>query len=256
MKFAPAPGTKVLFSVWLTRARDFGQFAHYENYNPPGGFSLLKGTWGEHGHSWQNAGFDQTADDPVCCVNFEDAKAFCAWLTRKEAYLGRLPPGQIYRLPTDGEWSLAAGPSKYPWGDQFPPPPGAGNFGGEEAADADWPKAMGVIRGYNDGYARTSPVGKFQANPYGLFDMGGNLWEWCDDWYRKEMNSLETRRLIPDLDLDGDGKEFRVLRGASWGNVDRVRLATGFRRNDGPGRRSTSYGFRCVLAPLSNPVAK
>ena len=100
-----------------------------------------------------------------------------------------LPHGRVYRLPTDAEWSAGVGlqgeegtnPKEkagkiqlYPWGKEWPPPAGAGNYAGEEAKTGDWP-GWSVIEGYNDGYPRTSPVGSFPANANGLYDMGGNV---------------------------------------------------------------------------------
>ena len=253
MKFVPVPGTKVLFCVWLTRVRDFEQFANDSGHNPQDGFSLAKDGWKNRGNSWKNPGFAQTGDHPVSLVSFDDANKFCDWLTRKELGSGKLEAGQKYRLPTDAEWSQAVGPAKYPWGVDSPPPSGAGNYAGEEAKDADWPDNFPVIQGYNDGFARTSPVGSFKANSFGLFDMGGNLREWCDDWYRKDLNSEETRKNFPVLDHDEGGMKLRVLRGASWDGSGSASLASSFRGFGGPGFRYASDGFRCVVVRSSSP---
>jgi formylglycine-generating enzyme required for sulfatase activity len=92
-----------------------------------------------------------------------------------------------------------------------------------------WP----VIEGYDDGYATTSPVGNFAPNNYGLYDMGGNVWQWCEDWYDNDQNS-------------------RVLRGASWGNYDPARLLSSYRGRNAPGNRNLYIGFRCVLVSGSS----
>ena len=89
-----------------------------------------------------------------------------------------------------------------------------------------------VIAGYNDGFVNTSPVGSFAANRFGLFDLGGNAWQWCEDWF------------------DQDRKE-RVLRGASWHYHDRATLLSSNRGHNLPGDRYNGNGFRCVLAPVA-----
>ncbi len=94
----------------------------------------------------------------------------------------------------------------YPWGKEWPPTRKVGNYA-DEAYHAKFPVKKNEkenrmdndkwIEGYNDGYATTSPVGNFPANAYGLYDMGGNVWQWCEDWFDKDQKD-------------------RVLRGASW----------------------------------------
>jgi len=121
----------------------------------------------------------------------------------------------------------------YPWGTMWPPPPGAGNYCGVEAKIGNEPKGLIVIEGYNDGYPRTSPVESFPPNKYGLYDMGGNVWQCCEDWYNPE-------------------KVFRVLRGASWYDYDPERIFASFRRIHTPDRRGADAGFRCVLARESS----
>jgi formylglycine-generating enzyme required for sulfatase activity len=90
-----------------------------------------------------------------------------------------------------------------------------------------------VIEGYNDGYPRTSPVGSFEANQFGLFDMWGNAWQWCEDWFNAKM-------------------EFRVWRGASWYNSNPDNLRASFRSYYPPLNRNVTVGFRCVVAVKSS----
>jgi formylglycine-generating enzyme required for sulfatase activity len=205
----------------------------------------------QRGHSWENPGFQQTQDHPVVGVSWYDAKAFCEWLTVREHAAGRLPAGWEYRLPRDHEWSVAVGlkedakktPEKkdgedkkaYPWGEWpegKPPPEGAGNYAGAEADDGHWPADLDTIPGYNDGYARTAPVGSFKPNPDGIYDLGDNVWEWCEDKYRP-------------------GADSRVLRGASWFNGGRDYLLSSLRGHGRPACRYVYDGFRCVVGASS-----
>jgi hypothetical protein len=105
----------------------------------------------------------------------------------------------------------------------------AGNYAGSEARTASWPLGWRTIEGYRDKYPRTSPVGSFQANVYGIYDLGGNVWEWCQDWWNAK-------------------KQHRVLRGASWRNAVPDGMLSSFRDDNMPEFRNDLYGFRCVLS--------
>jgi len=135
-----------------------------------------------------------------------------------------------YRLPTDAEWSAAVGGDKYPWGSQWPPPTGAGNYFGQEVQLKKWR----MIENYFDGAPRTAEVGRYTANRLGLYDLGGNVSEWCDDYYRKEMNSAEVRKEFPVWENDGGGSASRVLRGGSWNCVRPSFLLSAFRFGGAP----------------------
>jgi hypothetical protein len=247
MKFVPVAGTQVLFSVWDTRVQDFETFVADTNYGASGGmWSLGKDGWEQRGATWREPGFSQGPTHPVVGVSWNDGKKFCEWLTGREQGSGMLPRGRVYRLPTDAEWSAGVGlqgeegnnpkekDSKiklYPWGKEWPPPKGAGNYAGEESKIGKEPSHWAVIKGYNDGYPRTSPVGSFAANANGLYDMGGNVWKWCEDWY------------------DATG---RVLRGASWYYSSRDGLLASCRGHYVPDSRNDYVGFRCVVAAESS----
>lgn len=249
MKFVPVPGTKVLFSIWETRVADFRQFvedkANNGGYHYQRGSKLYgwqNGSWIQpnRDYGWENPGFEQTAEHPVTCVSWEDAKTFCMWLTKKELGEGKIKPGQAYRLPMDEEWSYAVGlgglengntpadksrktKDVYPWGNQWPPPDGAGNFD-------DY--SIRKIPGYSDGFERTAPVGSFKPNQFGIFDLSGNVWEWCEDWYNSEQKD-------------------RVLRGGSWKNFDIDFLLSSTRNFSVPDDRLKNSGFRIVLVGAS-----
>jgi hypothetical protein len=180
----------------------------------------------EKGITPEKPSFEQGPTHPAVMVSWEDAHGFCAWLSKKE--------GRTYRLPTDAEWSLAVGPQEYPWGNAYPSPHGAGNYAA----------SLGV-----DSFANTSPVGTFPANQCGLYDMGGNVWQWCEDQYRASMNSADAIKAVPKLkgEKARDGTPFRVVRGASWFNNVEIYLRSTYRSYDHPTNRSDRIGFRCVL---------
>lgn len=225
MTFVPVEGTDVLFSIWETRVQDYAAYAQ-EN---PGADREWK--------NYEYAGHKQGPDHPVVKVSWEDAKAFCVWLSKKE--------GKTYRLPTDHEWSGAVGigdredakasPEEkddnmnriYPWESEWPPPSGSGNFSGAESASPY------KIEGYKDGHGLTAPVGSYRAAANGLYDLSGNVYEWCEDWYNND-------------------QKYRVGRGGSWGDGKEVSLRSSY-RGDGalPSIRSSGLGFRVVVAPGS-----
>ena len=127
----------------------------------------------------------------------------------------------------------------YPWDipqkrdPNWPPPSGAGNYCGEESRIGNEPEGWTVIEGYNDGYPRTSPVGSFEANLNGLYDMGGNVWQWCQDWYNAQAQN-------------------RVVRGASWSSSRPDALLASRRGFLFPDFRTADVGFRCVVAVTSS----
>lgn len=164
----PTDGKRVLFSIWETRVQDYEVFAK------------------DTKHEWSLPNFGQEATHPVVNMSWDDAQAFCTWLTERERKAGRIGADEHYRLPHDHEWSCAVGigdredamksPAQknnqirdlFPWGTAWPPPPGAGNFA-DESAKIPLNKAEGdYFAGYNDGYAWTAPVASFPANRFGI----------------------------------------------------------------------------------------
>ncbi|MCC6410159.1 MAG: formylglycine-generating enzyme family protein [Saprospiraceae bacterium] len=143
---------------------------------------------------------------PVLYVSWNDAVAYCAWLSQKT--------GQKHRLPTEAEWEYAAGNgskhTKYSWGNDKPSATLVGNLPDTSIALAFG--YNGIFPSYNDGFALTSPVGTFPANTFGLYDMSGNLMEWCSDWmdwdyYQK---SPSNNPAGPSYGND------KITRGGSW----------------------------------------
>jgi len=252
MEFVPVPGTKILCARRETRVADFGRFVEsdptyrYEEGEKP--HVLSKTGWiQEEGpdRSWVRPGFPQSDQSPVVCVSWEDANAFCAWLSRQE--------NRTYRLPTDAEWSVAAGTARFPWGEEWPPRPGAANLAGIEAADEDWPNTFPTIPDYHDNDPRTSPTGRYPANLLGIHDLGGNVREWCQDRYGIELNPPDLRPFAtPGTDLP-----VRTVRGGSWAESPEWLLRADFRAPLPPETRLSRVGFRCVLeedpAPTGRP---
>ena len=183
-------------------------------------------------YSWRNAGFEQTDEHPVVNVSWNDAVAFCKWLSKKE--------GKSYRLPTEAEWEYAcrAGTTtRYYSGDDPETLAKVGNVA-DASAKTKFPDWKYTIKA-NDGYVFTAPVGKFKPNAFGLYDMHGNAWQWCADWYGAEYYAK-----CPADDPTGpDAGDVRVLRGGSWFSRplnSRSAERNGFR----PGRRGDLTGFR------------
>ena len=166
---------------------------------------------------------------PVEDVSSEDAAAFCRKLTELASLAGRAKTFQC-RLPTEAEWEYAcrAGTTT-----QF-------SFG-------DSPSDLGDYAWYgkNSGM-QTHPVGQKQPNPWGLYDMHGNVWEWCQDWYGPYPKG-------PLTDPTGPASgEYRGLRGGSWFFSAPATLSSSFRNNNPPGLRNNFNGFRCVLGVVGS----
>jgi formylglycine-generating enzyme required for sulfatase activity len=190
------------------------------------------------GASWRKPGFAQGEAHPVVHVSWHDAVAFCAWLGRKDR--------ATYRLPTEAEWEYAcrAGSSTRYWsGDAEGSLRGVANcydrsLKGKVAALAPW------CCPWDDGHPFTSPVGRFRANPWGLYDMHGNVYQWCSDWYADDYPN--GPRTDPTGPPSGTQK---VIRGGSWVNSTR-NLRAAHRFGCDPRKApSDNIGFRIVRVP-------
>jgi hypothetical protein len=225
--FRVVPGLNVLVADIDTRVSDFSAFCDATGYNAIGGMNVIvPGTidsWQKPPDAtWKNPGFIQTDDCPVTGVNWNDAQAFCDWLTKKERSMGLLTSKQVYRLPTNAEWSTAAESTVYPWGNDWPPFPKAGDYAGSEI------NTDRFIKGFYDGYPRTSPVGSFRSNDYALLDMGGDVWQWTMDW-------------------SDDQHTMKTMRGGSWDVSDPQLARSSYTMMADPGQRINDVGFRVVL---------
>jgi formylglycine-generating enzyme required for sulfatase activity len=157
-------------------------------------------------YSWRNPGFKQGEDHPVVNVTWNDAVAMSQWLSEKE--------GKIYRLPTEAEWEYAARAgtrTRYHSGND---PQSLLKVANIFAADTKmkWPQWKDYALAEGDGFEFTAPVGSFAPNVLGLYDMHGNVWEWCADWYGDNYYAES-----PDHDPPGPASgKVRVRRGGSW----------------------------------------
>lgn len=233
----------------------FNPVKHKKNWN--------KNTW-EHffqadkTKSWKSPGFEQSDHHPVVGVSWNDAKEFCKWLSKKE--------GKKYRLPTEAEWEYVckAGTSTF-----F-------SFGNKirnvihikaNIANVELEKLYPdmVLRQWlldlnidkADKFPYTAPVGSFPSNPWGVNDMHGNVWEWCEDYYNQftyKKNSITKKKNSKALNIiedpinkerENDFAEHRITRGGSWysGPMSARSSSRGF--YDAP--EAASYlGFRVV----------
>ncbi len=161
---------------------------------------------------------------PAANMTFEEANQYAAWLSNST--------GKSYRLPSEAEWEYAArgvtsvdAPyTEYWWGDQAP----ACNIGARDGANTG-----------DCGFGRAQPVGSYQANPFGLFDVAGNVWEWTQDCFRPVLDGQPANA---GPVLTGDCSQ-RVVRGGSW--VARSDISRAADRSHA-GDRDTAVGFRVV----------
>ncbi len=183
------------------------------------------------GSSWRNPGWQISDDQPVVMVSYNDAVAFVEWLTAKE----KLP----YKLPTEAQWEYASRggipAAQFPWGDELPDGKRA-NYA-DKNTDYEWRD-----RNSDDGYKYVSPVGSYEANGYGLYDMAGNALEWCRDYY-----SEDYYKFTPDIDPEGPGHgEYRVMKGGEW-TFGPVNLRNAFRGWSRPDLAVFNGGFRVAI---------
>lgn len=199
--------------------------------------------WGyqeRSGKGWRDPGFRQGDDDPVVCVNWDDAKAYLAWLSGKS--------GRNYRLPSEAEWEYAARAgsdgARY-WGDIPEVACGFANVADITAAGAlNW--TLSTVRTFlcSDNHVNTAPVGRFRANRFGLHDMLGNVYEWIEDcWNDNYQGAPADGRPW----LTGDCAR-RPARGGSWISIQ-WNVRAGGRAWLVGGYRGVSTGFRVARDP-------
>jgi serine/threonine protein kinase/formylglycine-generating enzyme required for sulfatase activity len=230
MRFVPVYDD-LLVSAWETRVSDYDTYVKEAKVKP-----------------LESPEFTQKKDHPVVLVSRDQAMAFCKWLTERERRQERISKEDTYRLLTDFEWSHIAGleenpddlPSlrelrqdeHFPWGTSWPPEKAGfkvGNLADKTAAQAVDMRRDRTLTHYDDGFAKTSPVGSFPSNEFGIYDLSGNVHEWVSD------------------DYQGQGL-YGVLRGGGWNSAEKEHLYTTHRNVVRPSKTSDFYGFRVALA--------
>jgi formylglycine-generating enzyme required for sulfatase activity len=159
---------------------------------------------GQRTGSWRGPGFKEEGSHPVVCVSWNDAKAYANWLAKKT--------GKPYRLLTEAEFEYAARAgttTPFWWGSSITP--AQANY------DGSYVYAGGGGKGeYREG---TVPAGSFQPNPWGLFNVHGNVWEWCEDTWHETYDGAPTDG---SAWISNGTESRRVLRGGSWNDLPRL----------------------------------
>jgi len=182
------------------------------------GFEIKDGTFDvkKTVRSWREPSFDQKGDYPVVQVSWNDAKAFCDWLSKKS--------GKTVVLPTEAQWEYACragSKTRFSFGDSDK---GIANYAWHAANATGTPH----------------PVGQKKPNAWGLYDMHGNVWEWCADWYGP---SSKEGAADPQGPASGDQ---RVLRGGAWVS-NPIACRAAYRVGQAPGFRYYFIGFRVAM---------
>jgi sulfatase modifying factor 1 len=190
-------------------------------------------------YKMKSGGGDLWGDEnqPIVAINWKAADQFCKWLTKRESLAKRLPVGYEYRLPTEAEWEYACRASAAK--DKALPPSTPYCFGDDTGmlSDYAWFKL-------NSG-GKTFPAGKKKPNAWGLYDMHGNVWEWCHDWYDGSYLEIEVK---DPKGSDASADNLKVLRGGSFVS-DASELSSSNRYSIDYKMAKKNIGFRIVCGP-------
>lgn len=223
---------------------EFARFVAATGWKPDGPCSFLAdghaNSWqADTAHDWTRPGFAQTDAHPVVCVNLEDARAYARWLSART--------GRRFRLPSNTEWEYAARAGTtgtLPWTNVAAENICAyASISGIERANAHNGGEVDRARFYpcDDGFVETAPVASFKPNPWGLYDVIGNVWEWTEDCLTPNQRGAPTDarpRAAGDCGSHMD-------RGASWTNSPKY-LRVAAQHPDLVDARTTVLGFRLV----------
>ncbi len=187
---------------------------------------------------------------PVTSVSWIQAALYCNWLSRRDGLdrfysisfgeiLGVNPEASGYRLPTEAEWEWVVKdienekPPTFPWGKEYPPKIVSGNYADTSVKDLNF----GFLADYDDGYKFSAPVGSYNKSPKGIYDMGGNVSEWVNDYYSDLLSNATTYD-----SLGPHAGATKVIKGASWMTSKANELRVNFREHRNDGQKET--GFR------------
>ena len=219
----PVHGVTISSPFWMAKTpvtvaqfRDFVDATGYRTEAEKGGGAYVwtGSKWEQKADAtWRNPYFVQEEGCPVVCVSWNDAQAYLQWMNGKQSSM-------TYRLPTEAEWEYACR---------------AGTTG-------ETYSTLDAIAWYNDNSGgHTHPVGQKQPNAFGLYDMLGNVWQWCQDWWGDTYASSSSSQ-DPQGPMNG---QYRVSRGGSWNSfATNVRSAN--RYSNTPDGRADYLGFRVV----------
>jgi len=224
-----SPG--ISFSISAVTRREFAAFtaANPDQRLPTQCSGLVQDRFHRRaGSGWENPGFPQTSEHPVVCVTWKMARAYTEWLSTLT--------GQHYRLPFEAEWEYAArarSSYRFWWG------------------DAMLPNRVNCLHEWCDKrFPHTAPVRSYRSNPFGLYDMPGNVWEWTADCYRADAYKHHHRYPAP---VAGPDNCKRVIRGGSWAeNYWSLRSAN--REGWKPNTPLNDIGFRVVRVGKRVPL--
>ena len=225
----------------VTRGQ-FGAFVRatrYQTEAEKGGWAYgvtARGWARVRGLTWRRPGFQQTDSHPAVAVSWNDATAFCKWLSKTT--------GKRVALPTEAQWEYACragSQAAFQWGDDPDGGKGWCNAADRTARSkfGNWPSVFN----WSDGRVYTAPVGSYIKNAFGLYDMHGNVWEWCRDYYAPQYSTAGGNTVDPTGPPAGS---LRVVRGGSWGgSLGDYRSAHRCGRT--PVTRGDGDGFRVVV---------
>ena len=222
---------------------EFREFVDEMSYRTEAGCHLWSGSAWEidSSKSWQNPGFDQTDQHPVGCMNWDDARAYATWLAHIT--------GQSYRLLSEAEWEYARRAGAATLWSHGNDETGICRYG--NIRDDTYRSNTGDTTGAqcDDGSITKAPVGSYQPNEFGLYDMTGNVYEWTQDCWN---DSYSGAPIDGSSWMSGDCSR-HTLRGGSWPSRP-WGLRSAFRNKFETGNRSNNFGFR-VARPLSPQAA-